>query len=174
MSFVNRRVQWLAVLTLLATPTVSFAQSWKNPHNRPPVISGTPATTVVAGSAYTFTPVASDPEGRALTFTIYNRPAWATFSGVTGRLQGTPQIADVGTYGNIIVAVSDGRKTAQLAPFSIVVTTPASNSAPVISGVPAASVTAGSAYAFVPTASDADNHPLTFSVSGPPAWAALD
>jgi hypothetical protein len=48
-------------------------------NNRPPTISGTPATSVVVGASYTFTPTASDPDGQALTFSIRNRPAWAVF-----------------------------------------------------------------------------------------------
>jgi len=174
-----RHLQWLVIaLTIVGTPTLSLAQTgstnWKTWRNRPPVISGTPATAVVAGSLYTFTPAASDPEGSALTFTIRNRPAWATFSAASGRLQGTPQAASAGAYGNIVIVVSDGRRTASLAPFSIVVTLPGGNSAPVISGVPPPSITAGSAYAFVPTASDADNNALTFGISGRPAWATFD
>ena len=179
MAFGYRHLQWLVIaLTIVGTPTLSLAETaptysrfWRN---RPPVISGAPATEVVAGSAYTFTPVASDPEGRALKFTISNRPVWAAFNATTGSLQGTPRVANAGTYGNVIITVSDGWRTASLAPFSIVVKVPAGNSAPVISGVPPPSVIAGSAYAFVPTASDADNNALTFSVSGLPAWATFD
>ena len=47
--------------------------------NRPPVISGSPATSVTVGQAYSFTPTASDPDGQALSFSIANRPSWATF-----------------------------------------------------------------------------------------------
>ena len=50
-------------------------------------------------------------------------------------------------------------------------TTPPTNSPPTISGNPPASVTAGNQYSFTPTASDADNDTLTFSVSGLPGWA---
>src|SRR5688500_12409349 len=38
--------------------------------NRPPVLSGTPSTSITAGSAYSFRPTGSDPEGRALTWSI--------------------------------------------------------------------------------------------------------
>ena len=41
------------------------------------------------------------------------------------------------------------------------------NSAPVISGTPAGTVVAGSAYEFQPTVSDADGDTLTFSVQSP-------
>jgi hypothetical protein len=48
------------------------------------------------------------------------------------------------------------------------------NSAPVISGAPATTATAGSGYSFVPTASDADGDSLTFSIEQKPEWADFD
>jgi hypothetical protein len=140
--------------------------------NRPPVISGTPPTSVTQGTAYSFQPTASDPDGNALTFSITNRPSWASFSATTGRLQGTPGASNVGTYGNIVIAVSDGKATAQLPAFSITVTAQA-NRAPVISGTPPTSVMPGNAYSFQPTASDADGDALTFSIVNLPPWATF-
>jgi nitrite reductase/ring-hydroxylating ferredoxin subunit len=142
--------------------------------NRAPTISGTPATSIVAGNAYSFIPTASDPEGATLEFTVNNKPAWARFDAATGKLEGTPAVADVGSYANIEIMVSDGSAGVVLAAFGIVVTAPATNVAPVISGVPAASVEAGRAYSFTPTASDANNDTLTFTASGVPSWAGFD
>ena len=58
--------------------------------NRAPTITGTPATSAAVGSAYSFTPTATDPDGGTLGFTIQNRPSWAAFDTATGRLSGTP------------------------------------------------------------------------------------
>ena len=123
--------------------------------NRAPIIAGTPAASVVAGSTYTFTPMASDADGDTLTFSIRNRPAWAMFSPANGQLQGTPQVGSVGSFDNIVISVSDGHSTVAMNAFSILVTAPNGNSAPVISGVPMMSVEASTPYAFVPTASAA-------------------
>jgi hypothetical protein len=139
--------------------------------NRPPVISGTPAPSVTVGQAYSFTPTASDPDGQALTFSVANRPSWATFSSATGTLSGTPTAA--GTSTNIAIAVSDGALTASLASFSITAQAPA-NRPPVIGGAPVTSATAGQPYSFRPTATDADGDPLTFTISGRPTWATFD
>ena len=142
--------------------------------NRAPSISGTPTASVVAGTAYTFTPTASDPDGNALTFSILNRPAWASFSAADGTLSGMPLVANVGTFANVVISVSDGQAAAVALPaFSIVVTPPTGNTPPVISGAPMTSVAAGTAYTFVPTASDADGNTLTFSVAGLPSWASF-
>jgi len=89
------------------------------PSNSTPTISGSPATTVTTGLAYSFQPSATDADGDVLTFSIQNRPSWATFSPTTGRLSGTPTASHVGTYGNIIISVTDGKATRSLGAFSI-------------------------------------------------------
>src|SRR5262249_33922790 len=60
-------------------------------------ISGTPATAATPNSLYSFQPVANDAPGASLTFSIQNKPTWATFSATTGALTGT---AAQGTYSN--------------------------------------------------------------------------
>jgi hypothetical protein len=142
------------------------------PANSPPTISGVPAPSVVAGNAYLFRPTAADVDGDLLTFVITNKPSWASFSAGNGQLSGTPQTANVGSYGNIMISVSDGHSTVALPAFSIQVQAKA-NAAPTISGTPPTTVTAGSSYSFQPTASDADSDPLTFSISNKPSWATF-
>jgi hypothetical protein len=84
--------------------------------NKAPSISGTPTTTGTVGAVWSFQPTASDPEGQALTFSIDNKPAWATFSATSGRLQGIPT---AGSWSNVVIRVTDGSLTASLPPFSI-------------------------------------------------------
>ncbi len=92
------------------------------PANHAPTISGAPMTALNVGGAYSFTPAASDADGDALSFSIQNKPSWASFSIATGKLTGTPGAGDVSTYSNIVIGVSDGKSSAQLAAFSIDVT----------------------------------------------------
>jgi Putative Ig domain len=99
------------------------------PAAAPPTIGGTPTGQVTAGQAYSFTPTTTDPSGGMLTFSIQNMPSWATFSTATGVLSGTPASANVGTFANIAISVSDGKTSAALAPFSITVA-----AAPVVTG----------------------------------------
>ena len=145
------------------------------PANNAPVITGSPATSVQAGTAYTFAPTASDADGDALTFTASGLPAWASLAATTGRVTGTPSDANVGTSGDVTISVSDGKTTASLAAFRITVTArttnPPANTPPTISGAPPTSVVAGQAYSFQPTAADANGDTLTFSVTGMPGWA---
>jgi len=118
----------LSAITLLALAGCGGGgESASNPspsppgggNNTPPTIGGQAAETVVAGQAYTFTPVATDPNGDPLTFSIRNLPSWATFSASNGRLSGTPNGTHAGNYVDIRIDVSDGHTTVSLAPFSI-------------------------------------------------------
>jgi hypothetical protein len=111
-----------------------------------PTISGNPATTDVAGSAYAFQPSASGPSGMTLSFSVQNKPTWATFSIASGRLSGTPSSAQTGTYGNIIISVSDGQASSALPAFTVTVTAPpVTTGSAVVTLVPPTQNTDGSA-----------------------------
>ena len=86
-----------------------------------------------------------------------------------------PGTGDVGTYSNIVVSVSDGKKTTSLPAFSVQVKSEAvPNAAPTIGGVTLRSIAAGQTYDFTPSAADADGDPLTFSINNGPAWATFN
>jgi len=76
---------------------------------------------VLQGTRYTFQPTAADPDGNTLSFSIANKPTWATFTAASGLLDGTPGPGDVGTTAGIVITVSDGTVSAALASFSITV-----------------------------------------------------
>jgi hypothetical protein len=136
-------------------------------------ISGSPPSTVTVGSAYAFTPTATDSAGGKVSFSITGKPSWAAFSSTTGKLSGTPGSGNVGKYTNIGIEAYDGSSTA-MKWFSITVqsgsSTPAASTVK-ISGTAATSATVGSAYRFQPTASDSAGRTLSFSVSNKPSWA---
>lgn len=97
------------------------------PANRAPTLTGSGTRTVAAGTSYSFTPTASDPDGNALTFSVTGRPQWLAFDAATGALSGTPAAADAGAYA-ITITVSDGSLTASLA-LTVTVTTTGTKSA---------------------------------------------
>jgi hypothetical protein len=90
--------------------------------SRPPTISGTPPTTVVAGSGYSFQAVGADPDGDRLTYGATNLPSWLGINTANGILSGTPSSTQAGVYANITLSVTDGNSTASLAAFTITVT----------------------------------------------------
>ncbi|HEU4601621.1 MAG TPA: putative Ig domain-containing protein [Steroidobacteraceae bacterium] len=91
--------------------------------NTAPTISVSLVTQAKVGVKYQLAPKAQDADGDTLAFTISNRPTWATFNTATGTLSGTPGGSDAKTYSNVVISVSDGKATASLPPFSIIVLT---------------------------------------------------
>ena len=156
----------------ISASTQPFTIQVTAPLNRAPTITGVPITSVAVGSTYVFQPTGSDPDGDPISYAVQNLPNWATFNSSTGRLQGTPQLGNVGTYSRVTVSVSDTKSVTSLPAFDITVV--ASNTPPTISGTPAASVTTGSAYSFTPSATDINGDPLTFSIVNKPTWAAFN
>jgi hypothetical protein len=98
------------------------------------VISGSPLLSINVGSAYSFTPTASDPDGNTLTFSITNKPSWATFSTTTGALTGTPTAAGVAT--GVVITVSDGTATASLPAFNVTVSAVTATGSATLTWVP--------------------------------------
>ena len=140
--------------------------------NDAPTISGTPETSVAQDRAYTFTPVAEDIDEDSLTFSISNRPGWASFDTASGTLSGTPTNDDVGTTSGIVLSVSDGAETVSLDAFAIEVTNV--NDAPTLSGTPDTKAVQDTPYSFTPVADDIDGDTLIFSISNAPDWASFD
>jgi len=94
--------------------------------NRAPRISGAAPPEALADEFYDFRPVASDPDGDRLVFSMSNKPVWAQFDAATGRLSGTPAARDVGVYTGITIVASDGRSSTALPAFELAVTQTAS------------------------------------------------
>lgn len=99
--------------------------------NAGPTLQGTAITTATVGTAYSFQPKVTDAANAALTFSITNKPAWATFNTATGQLSGTPSGADVGKFDGIQISASDGALSASLPPFTIDVSAPAAGASSV-------------------------------------------
>ena len=122
----------LAVIRLVVSPVADR-----------PLISGSPTSTISAGGAYRFTPVATDIDGNPLTFSVANLPAWATFDDQNGRVSGTPELDDLGSYDDIVISVTNGDESAELSPFGIRVTDNSGGSDQGEPGEPGSPVTPG-------------------------------
>jgi hypothetical protein len=136
-----------------------------------PTISGTPATSVMVTHKYQFQPSASDSDHGTLTFSITNKPWWASFGTSTGQLSGTP--GNAATFGNIVICVRDGTERSCLPAFTVKVVPPP-DTPPTISGRPATAATVGSAYSFQPTAHDPNGLPVTFGIWDKPSWLSFN
>ncbi|MDH5631497.1 MAG: Ig-like domain-containing protein [Gammaproteobacteria bacterium] len=142
-------------------------------YNSAPVISGTPGTTITAGTAYSFTPTASDADGDTLSFFIANQPSWATFNTTTGALTGTPSNSHAGVYSGITIFVTDGQATVSLPAFDITVTgNPPVNTTPVANGQ-ALITNEDTGVGITLSGSDADGDTLSYTVVSGPANGTL-
>lgn len=83
---------------------------------------GAPPTSVAVNRWYGFQTWATDNTKRAVTYSIRNKPSWATFDTKYGHLYGIPTASNVGTTSNIVISATDGLTTASLPAFSIAVT----------------------------------------------------
>ncbi len=148
--------------TATATVTVTAV-------NDAPTISGTPATSVVQGGTYSFTPGGGDVDtGDTLLYAISSLPDWADFDTATGALTnktGRPNSGDVGDHENIVITVTDGIITTPVAlsAFNIEVTAP--NTPPTADAGPFQRVSKGTEVTLNGTGSndpDGDNSALTY------------
>lgn len=158
-----------AVAALASLAGIAAAQSV----NQPPSISGSPTTLIRTNTTYNFVPTARDPEGRALKFSVTNKPGWMAVAPNSGRLMGYPK--SPGTWSNIQLRVTDGVSVVTLPAFSITASASGTtaNRAPTISGSPSTGATVGSAYSFQPSAADADGNGLGFTIANRPSWASF-
>ncbi|MDH5753103.1 MAG: Ig-like domain-containing protein, partial [Deltaproteobacteria bacterium] len=80
--------------------------------NDAPTISGAPITTGATGTAYSFTPTASDVDGDNLSFSLTGAPGWLSINASSGELSGTPTDADIpasgdGVFADVDICVTD-------------------------------------------------------------------
>jgi hypothetical protein len=88
--------------------------------NSDPIILGYPVTSLVEYGSYHFVPTTDDVDEDSLSFTIINKPNWASFNTSTGTLSGRPSHGHIGRYNNIQITVDDGAGgMASLTDFSI-------------------------------------------------------
>ncbi|RME78393.1 hypothetical protein D6774_01360, partial [Candidatus Woesearchaeota archaeon] len=81
--------------------------------NRAPVFTPLSDRYVVAGNQITFSVLATDADGDALTYAALNLPSWASFDAQTRTFTGTPQESDVGDY-SVTFTVNDGLASSNL------------------------------------------------------------
>ncbi|MFT5815297.1 MAG: hypothetical protein ACI9VT_003069, partial [Psychroserpens sp.] len=146
--------------------------------NESPTISGTNPTNTLnprTPDRYSFTPVATDPENSALTFSIENKPDWASFNASTGELtitdpSNTIAAADAGLYSDIQITVNDGINSASLSAFFINVL---DNATPVANPQTGVLTDEDTATSITLSATDADNDALTYTIVSTPTNGAL-
>ncbi len=137
--------------------------------------TNSPSLNITAGAAYEYIPVIElglNASGE-VTFSINNKPDWAQFDTITGKLSGTPVEADV--YENIIITVADDNVASSLTAFDITVTA-IQYGEHSFTNSPSLNITAGAAYEYIPVIELGLNASgeVTFSINNKPDWAQFD
>jgi hypothetical protein len=71
------------------------------------VALGTAPAAVAANNRYSFQPTPANPAGKSVSFSIQNKPLWASFGRTAGKLWGTLNTPDAGKPANSVIAASD-------------------------------------------------------------------
>ncbi|WNO11572.1 putative Ig domain-containing protein [Teredinibacter sp. KSP-S5-2] len=135
--------------------------------NSNPQITSTSPASVGETQTYSYQVVASDSDGDALTYSLANAPQGMSVDSVSGMVQWPTALGDQGTY-SFTISVSDGVGGSTSEAVSLQVT-PRVNTAPVIQSSPALRVVEDSLYSYQVVANDAENDPISFSLSSAPA-----
>jgi hypothetical protein len=132
-----------------------------------PVILSTPVTEAVSGSLYLYLPLAQDPDGDTLAWSLVQSPTGMTINLTSGRIDWTPTSAQLGPH-TVLVKVSDSNGGFATQLYTIAVSAILGNRAPLISSTPGFLGTQDTEYAYNLTALDLDGDAVTFAlVSGP-------
>jgi RHS repeat-associated protein len=141
------------------------------PPDTPPVFTTTPPNSpnpavAVAGQLFRYNAAASDGDGDTLTFDLPVAPTGMAVDGPTGVVVWRPTAAQLGTF-TVLLRVTDSRGSVALQSFQITVN--AFDTPPVITSSPNTTGLSGFQYQYQVQAQDAENSPLTYSVTAPGA-----
>ncbi|MGR5226859.1 putative Ig domain-containing protein, partial [Photobacterium damselae] len=100
--------------------------------------------------------IATDPNKKALTYTLSGAPSWLVLDPKTGQLSGQPSIDDAGTT-KFTVTVTNGNQEAKQ---EFTLTVEDVNTAPVFESIPPQSVIIDQTLTFVVKATDKDKDPV--------------
>jgi hypothetical protein len=135
-----------------------------NPVDDPPSITSADTALAVEHQAFSYLVEGFDPEGKTLTYTFANYPAWLTPK-PGNRIEGTPGEGNTG--GAFDVTASDGALTATK---HVTVKITAVNDPPVITSASTATGTEQAWFTYSAEANDPEGKTLTTSFQNVPAW----
>lgn len=105
--YLEARIQvWENEIPVFAS-TRRLALIWSDDSDRTPIFVSEPVDSVFAGSTYSYTAEAIDPENQPLTYTMDAGPPWLTMNASSGVLSGTVP-SDVGEHPITITATDVG------------------------------------------------------------------
>ena len=139
--------------------------------NQPPIITSIPPAGVRALAPFVYDVDATDPDGDRVSYRLESAPAGMTLDAVSGLIEWTPAIDQLGEFVfNVFAEDGLGGSAGQ----QITVTIEAANNSPVIGSVPVLDAAIGQAYQYAVTATDADGDTISFALDLAPTGVTID
>lgn len=142
--------------------------------NLPPTLDPIEDATINEMVEYTFTAVANDPEGDALTFSLDGAPEGAVIDAATGVFTWTPTEAQGPGVYTFKVKVCDDYEEPACVEDEVTLTVLEVNLPPELYPIEDATIDEMEEYTFTAVASDSEDGVLTFSLVGAPEGAVID
>ena len=154
-----------------ANAVQGFSVSVSGSSNRAPSFSSQPVTSATAGTSYSYTARATDPDGDAINYALTTTPAGMTINTQTGVITWTPTLQQGGNQ-SVAIQATDAKGASTTQSFSVYVQLPTNNppqitSAPVMRGAPSIP------YQYQVTATDPERDTLTYSLPTAPAGMTI-
>lgn len=141
------------------------------PANNPPAITTLPPDPALGGVPYKYQMRSVDPDaGDTLTYHLNSGQPGMALDPVTGLLS-WPSPA-IGTW-HIVAQVADNHGAVAVQPFDLHVVNAPGNRAPVFTSSYRTTIQIGRTWLYQPTATDADNDPVTFTLVTPPSGMTI-
>ncbi|MHB8861524.1 MAG: putative Ig domain-containing protein [Pirellulaceae bacterium] len=139
--------------------------------NGSPSILSQPPLNMVVGRLYRYDARAEDPDGDLLTWFLEVAPAGMSADPIQGTVRWTPTAADLGPQ-DVELRVGDAQGSFASQRFTI--NARGVNSPPVITSTPPTQAADAQPYRYVVGARDADDDPLSFTLTAGPAGMTID
>ena len=139
------------------------------PGNQPPVLATIGDKSLEAGQTLSFALSATDPDGDALTYSVSDNPQGSSLAGDLFTWQ--TLAGQVGLSYTLVFTVNDGQGGTDSQSVTISITPV--NHSPILADILDRETEEGKTISFELKATDADDDPLTFSVSGQPPGSIL-
>jgi RHS repeat-associated protein len=137
--------------------------------NRPPVIDSIANFIALVDEPYSYALSAFDPENAPITFSLVAAPTGMTIDPQSGLIAWTPPSPGTVT---VAIKVTDAQGAFGSQVFDLPVSPP--NTPPTITSSPVTTVVVGGTYRYRLTATDAENHPLTYRLPTRPAGMTIN
>ncbi len=144
-------------------------------NNRPPVIASQPVMNGYVGRPYAYQVIATDPNsGDVLSYSLPTAPAGMGINPITGLIQWTPVIGQIGNH-NVRVVVTDAAGAFAEQLYTVTVTDPPPNQPPVIASTAPTGAAVEVPYTYAVIATDPDaGDVLTYSLDAAPAGMTIN